>query len=154
MGVEIRNIGDPVLETELVDALRSSGFDPVQRSDVIVLRGVGHHEGDRSVDMEIDLIEMDSFRVLQFRSLLRTEPAGFQQASLAAIRGNGACAIPKFDVVELDRDLPREHRFGIRASFHLYADHLSRQELRVMLMLFLKEVDAIDNELAEMVSPN
>ena len=80
MGVEIRNIGDPVLETELVDALRSSGFDPEQRSDVIVLRGVGHHEGDRSVDMEIDLIEMDSFRVLQFRSLLRTEPAGFQQA--------------------------------------------------------------------------
>ena len=66
MGVEIRNIGDPVLETELVDALRSSGFDPEQRSDVIVLRGVGHHEGDRSVDMEIDLIEMDSFRVLQF----------------------------------------------------------------------------------------
>jgi hypothetical protein len=153
MGVKIRNITDRVLEADIFDNLRESGFAPAHRGDVIVLSGVGHHEGDRSVDMEIDLLEMDGFRILQFRSLLRTQPAGFQQASLAAVRGNGACAIPKFEVVEITQDFAHEHRFGIRASFHLYADHLSRDELRVMLTLYLKEVDDIDSELAEMVLP-
>jgi hypothetical protein len=152
MGVEIRNITDPRLEREVHENLREAGFAPEQHGDVVVLNGVGHHDGDRSVDMEIDLLEMDGFRILQFRSLLRTPPAGFEQASLASVRGNGACAITKFDVVELDDHEAVGGRFGIRASFHLFADHLSRGELRVMLTLFLKEVDSIDNELAELVA--
>ena len=151
MGVEIRNITDPAVEAEIFDTLAEAGFDPSMRGDVIVLSGVGHQGGDRSVDLEIDLLEMDSFRVLQFRSLLRTQPSDFDTASLACTRGNSASTIPKFEVIERAADATNPHRFGIQASFHLFADYRSREELRVMLMLYLKELDDIDNELAEIV---
>ena len=151
MGVEIRNITDPAVEAEIFDTLTEAGFDPSMRDDVIVLSGVGHQGGDRSVDLEIDLLEMDSFRILQFRSLLRTQPSSFNTASLACTRGNSASTIPKFDVIELFPDATNPHRFGIRASLHLFADDRSREEIRVMLMLYLKEIDDIDNELAEIV---
>ena len=113
--------------------------------------GVSHQDGDRSVGLEIDLLEMDSFRILQFRSLLRTQPADFDTASLACTRGNSASTIPKFDAIERTADATNPRRFGIQASFHLFADSLPREELRVMLMLYLKELDDIDNELAEIV---
>ena len=116
-----------------------------------VVGGVSHQDGDRSVGLEIDLLEMNSLRVLQFRSLLRTQPADFDTASLACTRGNSATTIPKFDAIELFPDATNPHRFGIQASFHLFADSLPREELRVMLMLYLKELDGIDNELAEIV---
>ena len=132
-------------------AFTEAGFDPYTRGDVIVISGVGHQGGDRSVDLEIDLLEMDSLRILQFRSLLRTEPSDFDTASLACTRGNSATTIPKFDAIELFPDATNPHRFGIQASFHLFADSLPREELRVMLMLYLKELDDIDNELAEIV---
>jgi hypothetical protein len=151
MGVEIRNIPDPAVEAEIFDTLAEAGFEPSMRGDVIVLSGVGHQGGDRSVDLEIDLLEMDSFRILQFRSLLRTQPSDFDTASLACTRGNSATTIPKFDVIERTADATNPHRFGIQASFHLFADSLPREELRVMLMLYLKELDDIDNELAEIV---
>ena len=149
MGVEIRNITDPAVEAEIFDTLTEAGFDPSLRGDVIVLSGVGHQGGDRSVDLEIDLLEMDSLRVLQFRSLLRTQPSHFDTASLACTRGNSASTIPKFDAIERTADAANPHRFGIQASFHLFADYRSREELRVMLILYLKEIDDIDNELAE-----
>ena len=151
MGVEIRNITDPAVEAEIFDTLTEAGFEPSMRGDVIVLSGVGHQGGDRSVDLEIDLLEMDSVRILQFRSLLRTQPSDFDTASLACTRGNSASTIPKFDAIELFPDATNPHRFGIQASFHLFADSLPREELRVMLMLYLKELDDIDNELAEIV---
>ena len=132
-------------------AFTEAGFDPYTRGDVIVISGVGHRGGDRSVDLEIDLLEMDSLRILQFRSLLRTEPSDFDTASLACTRGNSATTIPKFDAIERTADATNPHRFGIQASFHLFADSLPREELRVMLMLYLKELDDIDNELAEIV---
>ena len=132
-------------------AFTEACFDPYTRGDVIVISGVGHQGGDRSVDLEIDPLEMDSLRVLQFRSLLRTEPSDFDTASLACTRGNSATTIPKFDVIERTADATNPHRFGIQASFHLFADYRSREELRVMLILYLKELDDIDNELAEIV---
>ena len=132
-------------------AFTEAGFDPYTRGDVIVVSGVGHQRGDRSVDLDIDLLEMDSLRILQFRSLLRTEPSDFDTASLACTRGNSASTIPKFDAIELFPDATNPHRFGIQASFHLFADYRSRKEIRVMLMLYLKEHDDIDNELAEIV---
>ena len=151
MGVEIRNIPDPAVEAEIFDTLAEAGFEPSMRGDVIVLSGVGHQGGDRSVDLEIGLLEMDSLRVLQFRSLLRTPPSDFDTASLACTRGNSASTIPKFDAIERTADATNPHRFGIQASFHLFADYRSRKEIRVMLMLYLKELDDIDNELAEIV---
>jgi hypothetical protein len=39
----------------------------------------------------------------------------------------------------------------VRAGLVLYADHLSKEELKAMLYLFIKEVDAIDNVLEEML---
>ena len=130
-------------------AFTEAGFDPYTRGDVIVISGVGHRGGDRSVDLEIDLLEMDSLRVLQFRSLLRTQSSDFDTASLACTRGNSATTIPKFDAIERTADATNPHRFGIQASFHLFADYRSRKEIRVML--YLKELDDIDNELAEIV---
>ena len=35
----------------------------------------------------------------------------------------------------------------VQASFVLFADHLSNEELASMLYLFIKEVDAIDDEI-------
>ena len=60
MGVEIRNITDPAVEAEIFDTLAEAGFEPSMRGDVIVLSGVGHQGGDRSVDLGIDLLEMDA----------------------------------------------------------------------------------------------
>lgn len=152
MGVEILSIEDPTLEKEVISTLLEAGFNPIVRGQVVTLTGVGHHTGDQSVNMGIDLLEVDGFRILRFSSLLTTSPANFDDACLACARGNGASTIPKFDVVELIPDETNTNRFGVRASFHLYADHLSHEELRVMLILFLKEIDEIDNELAEMLA--
>jgi len=152
MGVEILSIEDPTLEKEVISTLLEAGFNPIVRGQVITLTGVGHHTGDQSVNMGIDLLEVDGFRILRFSSILTTPPANFEDACLACVRGDGASTIPKFDVQELVPDETSTHRFGIRASFHLFADHLSHEELRVMLILYLKEIDEIDNELAEMMA--
>lgn len=152
MGVEIRSIKDPTLEKEVINTLLEAGFNPIVQGQVITLTGVGHHSGDQSVNMGIDLLEVDGFRILRFSSLLTTPPANFDAACLACVRGNGASTIPKFDVLELIPDETNTHRFGLSASLHLFADHLSHEELRVMLVLFLKEIDQIDNELAEMMA--
>ena len=152
MGVEIRSIKDPTLGKEVISTLVEAGFNPIVQGQVITLTGVGHHTGDQSVNMGIDLLEVDGFRILRFSSLLTTPPANFDDACIACVRGNGASTIPKFEVLELIPDQTNTHRFGLRASFHLYADHLSHEELRVMLILFLKEIDEIDNELAEMMA--
>jgi len=152
MAVEILSINDPTLEKEVISTLLEAGFNPIVRGQVVTLTGVGHHTGDQSVNMGIDLLEVDGFRILRFSSLLTTPPANFDDACIACVRGNGASTIPKFDVLELILDETNSQRFGLRASFHLFADHLSHEELRVMLILFLKEIDQIDNELAEMMA--
>ncbi len=152
MAVEILRINDPTLEKEVISILLEAGFNPIVRGQVVTLTGVGHHSGDQSVNMGIDLLEVDGSRILRFSSLLTTPPANFDDACIACVRGNGASTIPKFDVLELIPDETNTQRFGLRASFHLYADHLSHEELRVMLRLFLKEIDDIDNELAEMMA--
>ena len=152
MGVDTWSIKAPTLEKAGISTLLEAGFNPIVRGQVITLTGVGHHTGDQSVNMGIDLLEVDGFRILRFSSVLTTPPANFDDASLACVRGNGASTIPKYEVLEVIPDETNIHRFGLRASFHLYADHLSREESRVMLILFLKEIDEIDNELAEMMA--
>ena len=47
---------------------------------------------------------------------------------------------------------PKTQRFGLRAPSHLFADHLSQEKLRVILIPFLKELVEIDNEFAEMMA--
>ena len=148
MGVRVSKASDPSLDAEWLKALELGGFGPSFAGDVVHLTGVGVAHGDQSVDIAIQVLDMDGHRVLEFRAPIQSEPAAFELASLAAVRGSGSCHLAKFDVDELPGQEGAPTQFGLVARFHLYADHLSSEELRVMLTLFLKEVDEIDNELA------
>jgi len=152
MGVRVRKASDPSLDAEWLRALEIGGFGPSVADGVVHLTGVGVGHGDQSVDIAIQVLDMDEHRVLEFRAPLRSEPAPFGLASLAAVRGSGSCHLAKFDVDELPKREGAPTLFGLVARFHLYADHLSSEELRVMLTLFLKEVDEIDNELAAIMA--
>lgn len=139
---------DPALTLEWLAALEQAGFAPDVHAGVIHLSGVGVVQGDRSVDIEIQVLQMDGHRVLEIRAPIRSEPATFELATLAAVRGGAACHLAKFDLEERSGRADASAAFGLVARFHLYADHLSSEELTVMLALFLKEVDGVDNELA------
>lgn len=148
VGIQVRKARDPVLDAEWVAALEDGGFGPSIDGDIVHLTGVGVAHGDRSVDVVIQALDLDEHRVLEIRAPIRSQAATFEVAALAAVRGSGACHLAKFDVEERPVDQGTPMTFGLVARFLLFADHLSADELRVMLALFLKEVDEIDNELA------
>ena len=100
MGIRVRRASDPALDAEWLAALVDGGFDPSIHGEVVHLSGVGIAHGDRSVDIAIQVLDLDDDRVLEIRAPIRSEAAGFEVASLAAVRGSGACHLAKFDVEE------------------------------------------------------
>lgn len=151
MVVAIRWVEDESVIAFVVGVLESAGFAPEVHIDRVRLTGTGVGLGDHSVDLAIRVLAIDEVRIVHFESLIRSHPGTFDAAVLAAARGNGSCVVPKFEVVE-DSDLESVARFRVKATLNLYADHVSADEFRIMLHLFVKEVDAIDNELAAILS--
>lgn len=147
----MRSANDEGMTEFVVAVLRSSGFAPIVDGNHIVIEGAGVGLGDHSVDLIIKVLSVDDVRIVHFESTLRSHPGTFDAAVLAMARGNGACVVPKFEVFE-DPSVSSTARFRIKATLNLYADHVSEEEFRVMLHLFLKEVDAIDNELSDILS--
>ena len=131
--------------------LTDAGFVAELREHAVRIEGAGVGLGDHSVDLDVQTVLIEGVRIVLLSSVLRTEPGTFDAAALACTRGNGACAIAKFDVVEVPQDLHRS-LFRLRASLSLFADHLSAEEFSRMTWLFVKETDGIDNELAEIMA--
>jgi hypothetical protein len=147
MLIERSDISDDVFESEMLMMLKNSGFAPRRMDDVIHLEGLGIGHGDSSVDIQIDLVSMDGHRILEVVAPLKMPPVDFKLATLMCVQGNMSCLIAKFKPVEILKD--KTHI--VHAMFTLYADHLSEDELKSMLYLFIKEVDAIDNKLITMI---
>ena len=147
MAIERNDITDPAFEVEIFDHLVEFGFSPERNGDVIHLSGVGVGSGDNSANIKINLVEMDGHRILEITSQLKAPGVSFEKATLIAAQGNLSCLIAKFVPVE---QVEKGTHF-VRAGFALYADHLSGQELKSILYLFIKEVDAIDNNLIDML---
>lgn len=147
MAIERNDIMDPAFEVEIFNFLVEFGFSPERSGDVINLSGVGVGSGDNSANININLVEMDGHRILEITSLLKASGVSFEKATLIAAQGNLSCLIAKFVPVEQIE----KGTHLVRAGFVLYADHLSGQELKSILYLFIKEVDAIDNYLIDML---
>ena len=145
MGVTITPIDDASTRAFILESLQRAGYAPRVDGSMIRVEGAGVGLGDHSVDLRIDVVDIEDTRVVRLSSELPTR-ATFEVAALAATRGNGACTVTKFDVIEALAD-ERERRFTVRASLVLYADQLSEEEFTRMTWLYLREVDAIDNEL-------
>ena len=150
MGVTITPINDENTQAFILESLQRAGYAPRVDGSVIHVEGAGVGLGDHSVDLRIDVVTIEDTRVVRLSSELPTR-ATFELAALAATRGNGACTVTKFDVIEALAD-ESEPRFTVRASLVLYADHLSAQEFTRMTWLYLRETDAIDNELEGMLT--
>ena len=151
MVVDIRSVEDDDVVAFVIEVLLSAGFAPEVDRDRVRLQGAGVGMGDHSVDLAIRVLSVDEVRIVHFESLIRSHLGTFDAAVLAAARGNGSCVVPKFEVIE-DSTVDSVARFCVKATLNLYADHVSAEEFRVMLHLFVKEVDAIDNELADILS--
>ena len=147
MAIERNDITDPAFEVEIFNFLVEFGFSPERNGDVIHLSGVGVGSGDNSANININLVEMDGHRILEITSLLKAPGVSFEKATLIAAQGNLSCLIAKFVPVEQ----VEKGTHLVRAGFVLYADNLSGQELKSILYLFIKEVDAIDNYLIDML---
>ena len=147
MAIERNDITDPAFEVEIFNFLVEFGFSPERNGDVIHLSGVGVGSGDNSANININLVEMDGHRILEITSQLKAPGVSFEKATLIAAQGNLSCLIAKFVPVEQ----VEKGTHLVRAGFVLYADHLSGQELKSILYLFIKEVDAIDNYLIDML---
>jgi hypothetical protein len=147
VAIERNDITDPAFEVEIFNFLVEFGFSPERNGDVIHLSGVGVGSGDNSANININLVEMDGHRILEITSLLKAPGVSFEKATLIAAQGNLSCLIAKFVPVEQ----VEKGTHLVRAGFVLYADHLSGQELKSILYLFIKEVDAIDNYLIDML---
>lgn len=150
MGVSITPIDDQATLTFVLHALQKAGYAPRSSSKAIHVAGAGVGLGDHSVDLTVDVVKIEDTKVVRLSSVLGVAAATFESASLAATRGNGACTVAKFDVVEIT-NLIAGNGFLVRASLILYADHLSEEEFTRMTWLYLKETDAIDNELVSML---
>jgi hypothetical protein len=147
VAIERNDITDPAFEVEIFDHLVEFGFSPERNGDVIHLSGVGVGSGDNSANIKINLVEMDGHRILEITSQLKAPGVSFEKATLIAAQGNLSCLIAKFVPVEQ----VEKGTHLVRAGFVLYADHLSGKELKSILYLFIKEVDAIDNYLIDML---
>ncbi len=147
MAIERNDISDPAFEAEIFEFLVSFGFSPKKRGDVIQLSGIGVGSGDSSPDVVINLVEMDGHRILEITSFLRAPGVSFEKANLICAQGNLSCLTAKF--VPIEQIEKGVHL--VRAGLILYADFLSGPELKSMLYLFVKEVDAIDNILVDMM---
>jgi len=147
VAIERNDITDPAFEVEIFNFLVEFGFSPERNGDVIHLSGVGVGSGDNSANININLVEMDGHRILEITSLLKAPGVSFEKATLIAAQGNLSCLIAKFVPVEQ----VEKGTHLVRAGFVLYADHLAGQELKSILYLFIKEVDAIDNYLIDML---
>ena len=147
MAIERNDISDPAFEAEIFNLLVEFGFSPVRKGDVIHLSGVGVGSGDSSTNININLVEIDGHRILEINSFLTAPGVSFEKATITSAQGNLSCLIAKFVPVEQIE----KGTHLVRAGFVLYADHLSGQELKSILYLFIKEVDAIDNYLVDML---
>ena len=148
MAIERNDISDPAFEAEVFNFLVEFGFSPNRLGDVIHLSGVGVGSGDSSTDTSINLVEMDGHRIIEITSYLKAPGVSFDKAVLISAQGNLSCLIAKFVPVE---QIEKGSHL-VRAGFALYADHLSGPELKSILYLFIKEVDAIDNNLVDMLT--
>ena len=147
MAIERNDITDPAFEAEIFNHLIEFGFSPERNGDVIHLSGVGVGSGDSSANININLVEMDGHRILEITATLKAPGVSFEKATIIAAQGNLSCLIAKFVPVEQIEN----GTHLVRAGFVLYADHLSGQELKSILYLFIKEVDAIDNYLVDLL---
>lgn len=148
MAIQRNDITDPAFEAEVFNYLVEFGFSPDRTGDVIHLSGVGVGSGDSSTDISINLVEMDGHRILEITCFLKAPGVSFDKAVLISAQGNLSCLIAKFVPVE---QIEKGSHL-VRAGFALYADHLSGPELKSILYLFIKEVDAIDNNLVDMLT--
>lgn len=148
MAIQRNDITDPAFEAEIFNHLVEFGFSPSRMGDVIHLSGVGVGSGDSSTDIGINLVEMDGHRIIEITSYLKAPGVSFDKAVLISAQGNLSCLIAKFIPVE---QIEKGSHL-VRAGFALYADHLSGPELKSILYLFIKEVDAIDNNLVDMLT--
>ena len=138
------DITDNEFEQFIYEGLVEYGYSPRKEGDILHLEGVGVGEGNSSVDIELNLVEMDGHKILEVTALLRMDPVTFEKATLMSVQGNLSCLIAKFQPVEqIEIGLHK-----VRASFTLFADQLSLDELSSMLYLFIKEADAIDDAIA------
>jgi hypothetical protein len=146
MPIERHDISDTAFDEELFKILVDQGFAPERSGDLIRLNGVGVDEGDNSVNLTMNLVTMDGHRILELSYILPSSPLSFDEAVLISAHGNQSCLTVKFAPAEnLDFQLHQ-----VRASMVIFADDLGTIELASMLYLFIKEVDAIDNELLQM----
>ena len=147
MAIERNDITDAAFEVEVFNFLVEFGFSPERNGDIIHLSGVGVGSGNSSVNININLVEMDGHRILEITSYLKAPGVSFEKATIIAAQGNLSCLIAKFVPVEQIEN----GTHLVRAGFVLYADHLSGQELKSILYLFIKEVDAIDDYLLDLL---
>ena len=148
MNLRRLDIQDSSLEKWVFSVLQDAGFKPTQVNDVIKLEGVGVGSGDSSVDLTLNLVELEGLRIIEITSVLKTKVLLFDRAALIATRGNLACLTAKFTPIEV----LQESGYQVQASMNLFADYLNEKELRGMIYLFIKEVDVIDNELVELAN--
>ena len=146
MPINRRDISDSAFEQDLFQMLINQGFAPSRSKDLLHINGVGVGEGDSSVDLTINLVEMDGHRILEFTYTLPSPPLNFNEAVLIAAQGNQLCLTVKF--------APKENlnlqAHEVKACMVIFADNIDEKELAAMLYLFIKEIDAIDNELLQM----
>jgi hypothetical protein len=143
MTLAVSKIQDQAVLDKVFNYLKESGFKPTVADYRLHLEGVGF--ADRSVDLGIEILEIDGHRVLEFSADISESDASFERVSLAVVRGNSRSHVARFLPVETSSD--HDHRFRVMATCHVYADHFSRDEISSMTYLFVKEVDEIDNEL-------
>lgn len=151
MGVTITVVPDEQMAAWVQRTLADAGFVGHLVEYTVRIEGAGVGLGDHSVDVDVQTVLVEGVRILLLSSLLNTEPGTFDAAAVACARGNGACAIAKFEVVEVAQGDQRS-LFGLRASLPLFAEHLSAEEFARMTWLFVRETDAIDNELADIMA--
>lgn len=147
--VNVQRIEDIAIHGWLRSTLQNAGYGHTDIRHGIRLEGVVSQAGDRSVDLDIELLVVDEIKLVRFHSRLRSRGGTFQLAALAATRGNRATLVPRFEVEE---EVVEDHSlFHVSANLHLYADHLSQDEFIAMINLFLNEVDSVDNELISII---
>jgi hypothetical protein len=138
---------NPQLLERVRNLISTSGFDLETHPDGLLLKQVGF--SNKSVSMSIKVIEVFDERLIEFESNILSEPTTFERSMLAIFHGNSKCRIAGFTAAETISE--SEHRFQVIARAHLYADHFSTQELMAMLSIYLREVDAIDDDLRKIV---
>jgi len=144
----IRDIKDPVLERGIAEALEKAGLHVYLDDDVIRADNVGVGSGNGSVNLSVDVFEVNGQRWIKLHDVLvsKTSQGSDEETAQWALVLSTAALSAGVVSVHLRTPGSGIKGYGLVAELWAYAEGLSADHLLEVVTQFIAEVDILDDQ--------